>query len=167
MFEDVPLTPKIAIFFDNGISHSFKSDPVSMGRDGKGFTPLEVLLVRVDTSFTPKGVYPVTRTATTPPQTIGYDGAICLELFEPWVLETYNSTVGAPTSTRIVSKGNEIANVGAELNTGARLSGVKRQLDSSNLSSVYDVAHGNSVNQLLKVNIAPTPRSTSSNVLYL
>ncbi|KAF4602487.1 hypothetical protein EYR40_005696 [Pleurotus pulmonarius] len=154
-----------AVFFDNGISHSFKSDPVSMGQDGKGFTSLEVLLVRVDTSFTPKGVYPVTRTATTPPQTIGYDGAICLELFEPWVLETYNSTVGAPTSTRIVSKGNEIANVGAELNTGARLSGVKRQLDSSNLSSVYDVAHGNSVNQLLKDNGHGSPYAPNPTVI--
>lgn len=30
---------------------------------------------------------------------IGYDAAVCLELYEPYIVETYNSTTGVPSST--------------------------------------------------------------------
>ncbi|KAJ8469557.1 hypothetical protein ONZ45_g16854 [Pleurotus djamor] len=157
-------------FFDNRIAHSFKSDPISMGADGKGFVSLETLLVRLNTRFTPNGTFPLTQNVTVEgqPTAMGYDGAICLELFEPWVMEVYNATSGLPSTTRIVSPGTELV---TEFSVRERLLGSKsnlgrRHLNSTQLRNAYIVAHDSSINQLLKDNgrdaaYAPNPTLTS------
>ncbi|KAJ7087271.1 hypothetical protein B0H15DRAFT_843326 [Mycena belliarum] len=150
-----------ALFYDNGVAHSFKSVPMSMGEDGKGFVSIETLLVRLNTTYTPKGTF-LTHTDIPMPDVngtntfIGVDAAVCLELYEPWVVETYNNSMGVPSTTRIASKGNAIvdANPAQEINTRPPLTdtSLKRELTSTNLLAVYDVAHGNSANQILKDN---------------
>jgi hypothetical protein len=88
---------------------------------------------------------------------IGHDAAVCLELYEPWVLETYNNSIGVPTTIGIINKGNTVVNLNTtvfeEVNVASPLLDptLKRHLNSSNLFNVYDVAHGNSANQILKV----------------
>lgn len=81
-----------------------------MGADGAGFVTVENILVRLNTSYAPNGVFPVLSKDSVPdkdgnPTYIGYDACVCLELYEPWVLDVYNSTVGVPTSLRIVDAG--------------------------------------------------------------
>ncbi|KAJ6543867.1 hypothetical protein B0H19DRAFT_1168706 [Mycena capillaripes] len=152
-----------AFFFDNGVAHSFKSVPISMGADGKGFMSIETLLVRLNTTYTPNGKFLTHSDLSVPDISgqntfIGLDAAVCLELYEPWVLETYNNSIGVPTTIRIVNKGNTIVDVNTaefkETNIGSPLTDptLKRQLNSTNLFDVYDVAHGNSANQILKDN---------------
>ncbi|KAJ7499386.1 hypothetical protein FB451DRAFT_1205266 [Mycena latifolia] len=152
-----------ALFYDNGVAHSFKSVPVSLGEDGKGFVSIETLLVRLNTTYTPNGTF-LTHSDQPVPDVngqntfIGLDAAVCLELYEPWVIETYNKSIGVPTTTRIVTKGNVIVDANPtqfeEKNIRPPLTdlALKRQLDSTNLLPVYDVAHGNSANQILKDN---------------
>ncbi|KAJ6567347.1 hypothetical protein DFH09DRAFT_457648 [Mycena vulgaris] len=152
-----------AMFYDNGVAHSFKSVPVSLGEDGKGFVSIETLLVRLNTTYTPNGTF-LTHSDLPVPDVngqntfIGLDAAVCLELYEPWVLETYNNSIGVPTTARIVNKGNTIVDANPmqfeEKNIRPPLTdpALKRQLDSINLLPVYDVAHGNSANQVLKDN---------------
>ncbi|KAJ7241979.1 hypothetical protein C8J57DRAFT_1367999 [Mycena rebaudengoi] len=151
-----------AFFSDNGVAHSFKSMPVSMGEDGKGFISIETLLVRLNTTYTPSGTF-LTYSIPVPDINgkdtfIGLDAAVCLELYEPWVVETYNTSFGVPATTRIINKGNVITDVNTpqfiDTNVGPTLADpdLKRQLNSTGLSAVYDVAHGNSVNQILKDN---------------
>ncbi|KAJ7672817.1 hypothetical protein B0H17DRAFT_947419 [Mycena rosella] len=157
---DLALT---AVFTDNGVAHSFKSVPISLGEDGKGFVSIETLLVRLNTTYTPNGaflthsdlpVFDVNGRNTF----IGLDAAVCLELYEPWIVETYNNSIGVPTTIRIVDKGNTIVDANAthfvEKNIRPPLTDptIKRQLDSTKLLPVYDVAHGNSANQILKDN---------------
>ncbi|KAL0961471.1 hypothetical protein HGRIS_006415 [Hohenbuehelia grisea] len=147
-----------APFFDNGVAHSLRSFPMSMGEDGRGFVTVEAVLVRLNTSYTPSGKFPVfsdqvMRDASGKESRIGFDGAVCLEVYEPWVVETYNTTFGAPTSMRIVSKDNEVRdNVPREFRIGKGIDGARRQLNSTGMLAVYDVAHGNSVNQIIKDN---------------
>ncbi|KAJ7290676.1 hypothetical protein C8J57DRAFT_1276271 [Mycena rebaudengoi] len=152
-----------AFFFDNGVAHSFKSMPVSMGEDGKGFISIETLLVRLNMTYTPSGTFLTYNPIPVPDINgkdtfIGLDAAVCLELYEPWVVETYNTSFGVPATTRIVNKGNVITDVNTpqsiETNVGPTLADpdLKRQLNSTGLSAVYDVAHGNSANQILKDN---------------
>lgn len=68
---------------------------------------------------------------------IGYDAAVCLELFEPYVVEVYNSSVGVPSSTRIISKSNTLVDAEDDHGQldqliGERLTeGVKRELNST------------------------------------
>ncbi|KAJ7727962.1 hypothetical protein B0H16DRAFT_1894322 [Mycena metata] len=152
-----------SLFSDNGVAHSFKSVPISMGADGNGFVSIEILLVRLNTTNTPNGTFLTHSDIPVPDITgkntfIGYDAAVCLELYEPWVLETYNNSIGVPITMRIVNKGNTILNANTtqfeEINIAPPLTDptLKRYLNSSNLGTVYDVAHGNSANQLLKDN---------------
>ncbi|KAF7301272.1 hypothetical protein MIND_00692000 [Mycena indigotica] len=155
--EDIALG---AVFWDNGVAHSFKSTPISEGEDGAGFASIETLLVRLNTTYAPQGTF-LTHSEVAVPDVhgantfIGYDSAVCLELYEPYVLDTYNSTAGFPASMRIVNKGNAVVDViNREKNTQQPLRDptLKRELLSSNLRPVYEVAHENSANQILKDN---------------
>ena len=69
---------------------------------------------------------------------IGYDAVVCVEMFEPWVLEIYNSTLGVPTTTRISSK---TAGTDFELNfvgnKGSRYGWYPRSLNSTGKAAAY------------------------------
>ncbi|KAF8883434.1 hypothetical protein BD779DRAFT_1443935 [Infundibulicybe gibba] len=160
---DVAATSLGAFFPDDGAGQSFQSTPLSMGEDGNGWVTLESVLVRLNMTYTPDGKFGKLSNMTVPdvkgqPTHIGYDSAICLELYEPWILETFNQTTGLPTSVRIVAKGNEITDQNTshqiERNTGLPLTdpNIKRRLNSTNLLRAYVTAHNNSVNQMLKDN---------------
>ncbi|KDR76711.1 hypothetical protein GALMADRAFT_225654 [Galerina marginata CBS 339.88] len=151
-----------AAFSNNGVAHSLKSSPSSLGENGDGFITLEHVLVRLNDTYAQNGTFGVK--GTTLPDIngtltyIGYDAAVCLELYEPWVVEVYNSSVSIPGSMRIVDKAASIKDMNTQITKeqlkGSRISNplVKRVLNSTNLTSVYIVGHQNSVNQILKDN---------------
>ncbi|KDR74467.1 hypothetical protein GALMADRAFT_71149 [Galerina marginata CBS 339.88] len=152
-----------ARFSDNGVAHSMKSTPLSLGANGDGFITLEHILVRLNDSFAPQGKFGVKGNLSIPDEDgfltfIGYDAAVCLELYEPWILEVYNGSVSLPSSLRIVDKSATITDMNNQFTTeqlkGSKISDplVKRNLTSTNLSPVYIVGHENSVNQILKDN---------------
>ena len=104
---------------------------------------MEAILVRLNTSFAPDGTFG-TKGESIPDVNgiatfIGYDAVVCLELYEPWVLEVYNSTVGFPSSMRIVDKAEEINDMNTEKLKEKRLGQpvsdplVKRVLNSTNM----------------------------------
>ncbi|KAF8075860.1 hypothetical protein FPV67DRAFT_386387 [Lyophyllum atratum] len=152
-----------ALFYGNGVGHSFFSSPVSMGQDGNGWVTIEEVLVRLNTTYTPNGTFPRKSDLSVPdqfgnPTWIGYDAAVCVQLFEPWIVEVYNTTTGLPTTMRVVEKGNEVRSINSvklqEKLTGFPVTDpdVNRQLNSSKLADVYACGHTNSVNQMLKDN---------------
>ena len=105
---------------------------------------MENILVRLNTSFAPHGTFGIKGDYSMPDKDgfatfIGYDAAVCLELYEPWVLEVYNSSVGFPSSIRIVDKAAEIKDVNTEQlkekRSGKPVSDplVKRALNSTNM----------------------------------
>ncbi|KAK0467718.1 uncharacterized protein EV420DRAFT_1742822 [Desarmillaria tabescens] len=161
---DVNGTALAAYFSDNGVAHSLKSDPVTMGDEGFGWISIEWVLVRLNTTYSPSGTFATysdesVLDANGTETRIGYDAAVCLELYEPYIVETYNSTTGVPSSTGIISQSKEIMDSSAqgapeEKRTGNAVTGpnVKRQLNSTELKDVYETLHGNSVNQMIKDN---------------
>jgi hypothetical protein len=155
----------LAAFVDNGVAHSFFSAPLTMGtyrvagpgcftdrhshvgQEGTGFTTVELVLVRLNTSYTPAGKFSRLSNDSVPdkngnPSFIGYDAAVCLQLFEPWILETYNSTTGLPSSIRLVESGAIVKDMNTqqlrEKRRGPALTdpNVSRQLNSSKLLRV-------------------------------
>ncbi|KAK0216216.1 hypothetical protein IW262DRAFT_1276633 [Armillaria fumosa] len=158
---DINGTAFVATFTDNGVAHTLKSEPITMGEEGFGWISIEWVLIRLNTTYTLNGTF-----ATYSDQYmldengketwIGYDAAVCLELYEPYIVETYNSTTGVPLSTGIISQNKEITTDSSveEKRAGNPVTGsnVKRQLNSTGLKDVYDTLHGNSVNQILKDN---------------
>jgi hypothetical protein len=78
--------------------------------DYPGYTAVETVVIRLNTSFTPNGRFPVFSNRTMPDVNgtetrIGYDAAVCLQKYEPWIVETYNTSIVSPTTLRIVDKG--------------------------------------------------------------
>ncbi|PBK73185.1 hypothetical protein ARMSODRAFT_881019 [Armillaria solidipes] len=161
---DVNGTALTAYFSDNGVAHSFLSKPVTSGDEGFGWISIEWVLVRLNTTYSPSGTFAAYSNesvldANGTETRIGYDAAVCLELYEPYIVETYNSTTGLPSSTDVISQNKEITDSSAqgapeEKRTGKAVTGsnVKRQLNSTRLQDVYDILHGNSVNQMVKDN---------------
>ena len=115
-----------------------------VGQEGRGFITIEHVLVRRNTSYAPAGRFLRTSNISVPdangnPTFIGYDAAVCLQLFEPWMLEIYNCTTNLPSSIRLVEYGNATQHIGAgERRKGPPLTkpNVSRLLNSSNLSNV-------------------------------
>ncbi|KAF8919143.1 hypothetical protein CPB85DRAFT_881024 [Mucidula mucida] len=152
-----------AYFYDNGVAHSMKSWPLTMGQEGFGWVSVEAVMVRLNTTYAPNGTFgtysdEIILDVNAQETRIGYDAAVCLELFEAYILETYNSTVGLPSTVGIIGRNATVMNAptedGAlEKKKGSSLpDGVKTQLNSTGLAGVYTVVHGNSVNQLIKDN---------------
>lgn len=119
---------------------------------------METALIRVNTSFAPHGVFPVLSPTSTPDMHgletfVGYDAVVCLQLYEPWIVEAANGTATQPASLRIVEKNAVVRSVGsgerrvgppldlAEVKTGP--------LNSTGLAPVY-VLHCISVYRLTR-----------------
>ncbi|KAF9526688.1 hypothetical protein CPB83DRAFT_769770 [Crepidotus variabilis] len=151
-------------FYDNGVAHSMMSVPLSMGTCPGSIITVETILVRLNTTYAEHGKFALLSNDSIPdvdgnPTHIGYDAAVCLQLYEPWIVEVYNSSVGVPNSIRLCDKGAEIHdmswNVSPEVMTGVPLKDqpeLSRALNSSHLISPYIAGHQNSVNQMLKDN---------------
>ena len=126
-------------FYDTGDAHSFMSSPLTMavhhvavsasghlpnqcshvGQEGWGFITFEHVLVRLNTSYAPAGKFLQTSNISIldkngKPSFIGYNAAVCLQLFESWILETYNSTTSLPSSIWLVWYGNMTQQLGPE-----------------------------------------------------
>ncbi|KAK0191490.1 hypothetical protein F5146DRAFT_1048998 [Armillaria mellea] len=154
---DVNGTAFTAYFSDNGVAHSLLSKPVTSGDEGFGWISIEWVLVRLNTTYSPSGTFAAYSTesvldANGTETRIGYDAAVCLELYEPYIVETYNSTTGLPSSTGVISQNKEITDSSAQGAPEEKRTGKARQLNSTRLQDVYDVLHGNSVNQMVKDN---------------
>ena len=115
------------------------------GQDGNGFMTVENILVRLNNTYAPNGTFGVKGNLVpgfngAEPTFIGYDAAVCLELYEPWVLEVYNSSVGFPNTMRIVDKAAKIVDMNTEKMKENRLGKpisdplVKRELNSTNMT---------------------------------
>lgn len=119
------------------------------------------MLIRMNNTFTPNGSFPLF--GDVDPVTgsrIGFDSAVCVESYEPYIVESFNSTGVSPSTTRIVSKGgviedSDLSPVGAKRRN--RLSGelvntVQRQINSTGKLTAFSIAHENSVDQMVKDN---------------
>ncbi|KDQ21472.1 hypothetical protein BOTBODRAFT_25920 [Botryobasidium botryosum FD-172 SS1] len=135
-------------FPNNGVGHSFFSSTASTP-GWSGWLGIEVVLIRLNTTYTPRGRFGVYGFDTSDGTQIGYDAAVCVEEVSQYVVEAYNSTVGAPRTLRIVTKGNTTMPLGKN---STQLQGVRTTLSSEDKWSAWVVAHDNSRNTILKDN---------------
>jgi hypothetical protein len=129
-----------------------------IGTSGGGWVQIETVLVRLNTTYVPRGSFPAYSNQSIPDVNgketrLGYDAAVCIELYEPWIVETYNGTTGLPNTLRIAGPGSTMQDTPAvgEKRKGPMLSDVQRVLNSTGKSPPFAVAHDNSVNQIVKV----------------
>ena len=96
-------------FRDDGIGHSFNSPPPNTGLSGNGYVEVETALVRLDKFWAPNASFPVWSQYPIIQDpgsywNIGYDAIVCVKMYEPWIVQIYNSSLGVPTTMTIVRK---------------------------------------------------------------
>ena len=145
--------------WNNGVSHSFHTrtvldaDVIGNG----GWTTIETVLIRLNTSYTPSGRFPVYSNGSSPDingveTRIGYDSAVCVQKYEPWIIETYNTSIGSPSVLRIVQKeyGGPRPSPSGSIQ-GAPIANT-RNLNTTGKNPAFYLAHDNSINQVVKDN---------------
>ena len=123
---------------------------------GQGWTTVETVLIRLNTSFTPFGRFPVYSDLTVAngvESRIGYDAAVCVERYEPWIIEAYNTSVGFPTWTimRVVEKGYGNTSLPSGQIQGDPISNT-RYLNTTGKDAAFYVTHDIGINEMLKEN---------------
>ena len=152
----MPNLRTVVKWYDNGVAHSFHTKTIldTVNAD-QGWTTVETVLIRLNTSYTPSGQFPVYSKVSIPDANgmgtrIGYDAAVCVERYDPWIVEAYNTSVGSPTALRIVDNSNTSLPIGKI--RGYPLQNATRYLNTTNKNPAFYVAHDNSINQMVKDN---------------
>ncbi|CAE6505141.1 unnamed protein product [Rhizoctonia solani] len=140
-------------WWDNGVAHQFRSEALDRGEAGYGWTVLEIVLVRLNDSYTPLAQFPqyvpggdpVTGTR------IGLDAALCVSEIRPHMLSAYNNTAGLPTTLGYLYGGSAFNTTGKKME-GEWMKGVQRGINSFGKWVPFLNAHFNSRNVMLKDN---------------
>jgi len=126
------------------------------------WTTIETVLIRIYASLNPNGSFPV-HSKVAAGNNVGFDAAVCVQKYEPWVIEAYNISVTSPSILRIVEKGNG--------NTSSLSGNIRgppientRYLNLSNKNVSFDVAHNNGIYQMLRANVDADIYSSSPTV---
>ncbi|CAE6419980.1 unnamed protein product [Rhizoctonia solani] len=166
-------------WWDNGVTHSFDWFPVRRGEDGTGWVGIEIIMIRLNQSYTADNssfqVYGELGSGRT---RIGFDAAICVEEVRGYVLDAYNSSAGSPVSTSLQYSGTQLNTTALSLGEdpskykapkriGEPLStpGLQYNISSAGKFAVYNASHYNARNIMLKDNgrdwwFAPNPTAT-------
>ena len=85
--------------------------PNSQGFRDREWMTIDTVLIRLDTTDMNSAHFPVYLNKTLPTTSvawgvIGYDAAVCVRRYEPWIVETYNTSIASPSTLRIIGKGN-------------------------------------------------------------
>ena len=138
--------PAPAGFWDNGVAHSFHSVTPTNGESGNGWVGAETVLVRLNNSYTHDASFPVWSAdaivdASGFSSRIGYDAVVCVEMYEPWIVQIYNSSLGLPTTMSIVNKSASTDFETDHGNSGPYLDSYTRALNSTGKDSAYYVRY--------------------------
>ena len=91
-----------------GEAVSLFSIPVPGLAGDQGWATLETVIIRANTNYTPSAHFPVYSNVSRLYgfDKIGFDAAVCVQRYESWIIETYNTSFTSPSVLRIVGKGN-------------------------------------------------------------
>ena len=140
------------------MSHSFHTRVVLEGSIGdQGWVTVESVLIRLNTSFTPSGHFQVYSNESFPDANgvttrIGYDAAVCVQMYEPWIIETYNTSIGIPSVLRIVEKGTGVTSPPPSGTIRGAPIANTRNLNTTGKNPAFFLAHDDNINQVIKDN---------------
>ena len=110
----------------------------------QGWATLETFLIRVNSSMDPLNRFPVYWGG------VGYDAAVCVQRYESWIIETYNTSATSPSVLRIVGKGNGNPPLLPRGNIRGTPIENTRYLNMTGNSVLFRGSHGTAVVQMLR-----------------
>jgi len=141
------------VFEDNGVCVSVEAKNYFLPEGG--WMSIETVLIRIRTDGALSGHFPVYFEKSSPnvvDYKVGCDAAVCALMYEPWIIEAYNTSIGAPSVLRIVGKGS----AGAPLSPSGNIRGASisntRYLNATGTSkgNVFVSAIGTGIHQIVK-----------------
>jgi len=109
---------------------------------------VEAVLVRLDKGWEPNSYFPVSREFNRTPAVttfeIGYDAVVCVEMYEPWIVQIYNSSLGVPTTMAIVGKSASTDSETDYGNRGPYLNSYTRALNSAGKGIAFHLGYAGS-----------------------
>ena len=119
----------------------------------RSWATVETVLIRLNTSFTPSGRFPVYSKLPGKQAMIGYDAAVCVQLYEPWLIQTYNATIGPPSILQIAGRGDALNPPSpSDGMRGIPIRGATRYLNATGKDVVFHIAHANGISHMVKDN---------------
>ena len=95
---------------------------------------------------------------------MGFDAAVCVKRYEPWVIEAYNTSVTSPSILRIVEKGNGNTSSPSGNIRGPPIENT-RYLNLSRNSLSFDSALDSGIQQMRRTNVGGYyPSATVSSI---
>jgi len=139
----VPNPYIIAQFNDDG--RSMTIDYIITASGNQGWLVTEIVLIRLNTLSAPSGRFPVYTNVSSPwvESRIGYDAAVCVQKYEPWIVEAYNTSITSPSTLRIVEKAYGITSLTPSGNireapvTGTRYLNTSEKYDAFEMAYIY------------------------------
>jgi len=116
----------------------------------QGWTTLETVFIRLDTSLTPSGRFPayVNVSYNKTEVRVGYDAVVCAQKYEPWIVEAYNTSTGSSFLLGVVGKWNGSTSLSLSGNIrGARIANAG-YLNATGKGAMFSAAHGNDVTRI-------------------
>ena len=125
--------------------------------ENRKWTTVETVLVRFNTSLTPSGRFPVYSNQSLPYydgplNRIGYDAAVCVQQYEPWIIEAYNASTGSPSALGIIQKGDGSTSLSSSGNIQGSPITNTRYLNTTGKDAVFSTAHESSLERMLRIN---------------
>ena len=139
--------------WDNGASVSL--DHVPLNASDHAWTTLETVLIRISTGWATNGSFPVYSKVAQGFE-VGYDAAVCVQKYEPWIVEVYNTPFAPPSILRIVEKGSSNTSSPSGNILGPPIENT-RYLNTSSKYRAFDQAHGNGIGQMRRTNYEILP----------
>ena len=141
---------------DNGEGVSLHSTDFNTDQaDDQGWTTVETVIIRFNTRLTHFGHFPVYSNksaliASWERDMVGYDAAVCVQKYEPWIIETYNTLITSPSTLGIVEKVNGSTSGSPSGNIRGSPISNTRYLNTTGKEFAFSVAHGNSIYQITR-----------------
>ena len=137
--------------------------------DDRGWITVETVFIQLDTSLTPSGRFPAYWNVSFPAPgpdkelKVGYDVAVCVQKYEPWIIKAYNTSTGSSFLLGVVGKGDGSTSQSPSGDIrGARIAN-PRYLSATGKDSLFSIVHGYGVIRFSEANknddtyCVPTP----------
>ena len=136
----------------NGEGLSIRSLYDPHPNDDSGWTTIETVLLRFSSDYAPSGRFPVYVNSSLDGRWMGYDAAVCVRKYEPWIIETYNASIAPPTALRIIGKGNDSTPLVPSGNIQGDSITNARYLNTTGKYNAFAISHRNSIEAMTKDN---------------
>ena len=114
---------------------------VSSNESGNEWVEIGIVLVRLDSYWAPNASFSVWSKSLHDIGRVGYDAVVCVEMYEPWIVQIYNSSFGVPTTMAIVGKSATTDFEPDDGNRGPHLDSYTRVLNSTDKSTAFYVRY--------------------------